>query len=227
MEPLKTKDPEEVLAAMKKCFKRNYVKEPEASLRTDGGTEFQGVFHKYLYHENILHKVALAGRHNQLANIENLNRTIGRLLNGYMNAEKIATNMPSRKWLEALKPIRVKLNKYRAKKMPENVSDVDIPPFEPFKKVQIANTKKFKYLMKTPKFKVGQFVYYISPVPLTALGKKQPTANFRMGDRQWSKQSYPIKQVLAYSNPSQYRYLLGGMTKVSFTEHKLMKDTNN
>lgn len=79
--------------------------------------------------------------------------------------------------------------------------------------------------MKKPKFKVGQFVYYISPVPLTALGKKQPTANFRMGDRQWSQNSYPIKQVLAYSNPSQYRYLLEGMTKTSFTEHELMKDT--
>ncbi len=30
----------------------------KASLRTDSGTEFRGVFHKWLYDENILHRVA-------------------------------------------------------------------------------------------------------------------------------------------------------------------------
>jgi hypothetical protein len=84
VEPLKSKSAEAVLAGMLRLFKRKYLKKPYASIRTDSGSEFQSVFHKYLYDNSILHKVALPNRHKQLANVESLNRTLGRLINGYL-----------------------------------------------------------------------------------------------------------------------------------------------
>ena len=53
IEPIKNKESATVLKAMKDIFKRKYLKKPKASLRTDNGTEFKGVFHKYLYDNNI------------------------------------------------------------------------------------------------------------------------------------------------------------------------------
>src|SRR5438552_382523 len=49
IEPLKDKQPKNVLDAMLKMFKRKYIKTPYASIKTDDGTEFKGVFHKWLY----------------------------------------------------------------------------------------------------------------------------------------------------------------------------------
>jgi hypothetical protein len=63
----------------------------------------------------------------------------------------------------------------------------------------------------------------LSPVPLTILGKKQTGSNFRVGDRQCSKESYLVKEIYYYSNPSRFRYKLSGVKRdVSFTENELM-----
>ena len=86
IEPIKNKESSTVLKAMKVIFKRKYLKEPHASLRTDNGTEFKSVFHKYLHDQNIFHSVALPYRHSQLSMVESLNKTLGLLLNGFMNA---------------------------------------------------------------------------------------------------------------------------------------------
>ena len=85
IEPLKSTTAEATLDAMLKMFKRKYVKKPYASIRTDGGSEFKGVFHKWLYDNSILHKTASPYRHKQMANVEALNKQLARLFNGYMN----------------------------------------------------------------------------------------------------------------------------------------------
>ena len=92
IEPVKNKDADTTLKAMKKCFTRNYIKQPYASLKTDSGTEFRGVFHKYLYDHNILHKISLTDRHKSLSNVESLNRQLARLIFGYLNQKEIETN---------------------------------------------------------------------------------------------------------------------------------------
>jgi hypothetical protein len=63
----------------------------------------------------------------------------------------------------------------------------------------------------------------LSPVPLTILGKKQTGGNFRVGDRQWSKEAHVIKEIYYYSNPTRFRYKLSGVKRdVSFMENELM-----
>ena len=84
-EPMKTQEPSETLSAMQNIFKRQYLKKPYATIATDGGTEFKGVFTKWLFNESIYHKVAEPFRHKQMSSIENLNKQLGRILNGYMN----------------------------------------------------------------------------------------------------------------------------------------------
>ena len=46
---------------------------------------------KYLYDNNIYHKKALPGRHTQQANVESLNRILGRILNNYMSEKELET----------------------------------------------------------------------------------------------------------------------------------------
>jgi len=54
-------------------FKRKHLNKPYASIRTDDGTEFKGVFKKYLDEERILHRAGLPTRHSQVENAESLN----------------------------------------------------------------------------------------------------------------------------------------------------------
>jgi hypothetical protein len=126
IEPLKTKEPKEVLQAFKTMIKRPYIKEPYASIRTDDGNEFKGVFAKWLYDESILHKVAISGRHKQLANVENLNKQLGRLLNGYMNMKEEELGHVYKEWddKKILDTIRKDLNKLRQKATEDPHTDV-------------------------------------------------------------------------------------------------------
>jgi hypothetical protein len=64
-EPIKDKNPITVLNAFKKIVKRPFLDMPYASIRIDSGTEFKGEFKKFFHDNNILLRVAIAGRHKQ------------------------------------------------------------------------------------------------------------------------------------------------------------------
>ena len=115
IEPLINKTPDAVLEEFKKMIKRTYIKKPYASVRTDNGTEFKGVFHKWLYDDSILHKVNLPNRHKQMANVEHLNKQLGRLFNGYMNKKEEETGEVYKEWTDILVFVRKELNKIRKK----------------------------------------------------------------------------------------------------------------
>ncbi len=65
IEPVRYKTPEDCLKALKKILTRPFITDIKASIRTDSGTEFKGVFHRWLYDENILQRVGEPNRHNQ------------------------------------------------------------------------------------------------------------------------------------------------------------------
>ena len=92
-EPQKSKTSDETLKSLKYIFKRKHLNKPYASLKTDEGSEFKGVCHKYLYDESILHKKSIVDRHKSMASVENLNRTLGRLIISYLNAKEIETKI--------------------------------------------------------------------------------------------------------------------------------------
>lgn len=207
IEPLKTKTPQEVVNAMLKMFKRKYISKPYASIATDGGSEFKGVFHKWLYDNNIFHKESMPNRHTQMANVEALNGQLVRLFNGYMNMKEEKTNKPYKNWDDIIDFVRKELNKVRKKKLkPYDINNYPLPD-----------------ITKTNKFNVGDIVNYKLDWAENALGNKQPTPNFRIGDYKFSRIPKKIVSVLYFNDEPYYRYLLEGMPKVSFSEFQLMK----
>lgn len=205
-EPITEKSSETILQAFQKIIKRKYLNKPYASLRTDDGKEFRGAFEKWLHGENIIHKIGEPGRHKQVGNAEILNRDLGRLLNGYMNSVEEKTGKQYKEWTEVLPTIRKMLNEYRT-----------IPEGDPFTDVYPSPD------VVESKFKVGDIVYRISDEPLDALGRKQPTKNFRMGDYRWDLTPRKIVRVLRYSGKNPIRYLLENLPNVSYAEWEVKK----
>jgi hypothetical protein len=210
IEPIKNKEPKTILEAFKKMFKRPYIKKPYASVQTDMGNEFKGVFHKYLYDESILHKQAVPNRHSQMSTVENLNKNIGRFLNGYMNTKEQQTGKTYKEWTDVLGTVRDLYNKHRKKK----TEDIHNQKYS----TAISNI--------VPKYEVGDIVYYISNTPLDALGKKQPTKTFRTGDRRWNIDTREIVKIVYPMGKVHHRYILEGLPNVSFTENELMLSEN-
>lgn len=207
LEPIKNKESTTVLQAFKKMFDRDYIKQPEYSVRTDGGSEFKSVFKKYLYDNSILHRVSEPYRHQQLSNVENLNRQLGRIFNLYMNKMELQTGDVYREWPDIIDVVRTELNKIR-KKTERN-------PFKSFYEPIDANV-----LLKEPKYKVGDLVYRKSEIPLNTFQKKQNTLKFREGDYRYDLQARKITKVLYY--PKNIRYLLSNLDHVSYTENELL-----
>jgi len=206
IEPIKNNKSLTVVDAMKRMFNRRYIKKPYASIRTDGGAEFKDAFEKYCYENNILHKIGVAGRHQQTANVERLNRELGRLFNGYMNAIEEKTGETYREWVEVVPKVRTMLNDFRKK--PEGDPFTDVYPTVD--------------LTKQPKYKIHDVVYRMSEKPLDALGRKQNTQNFRMGDYRWERIPRKIVKVLRYAGKVPIRYILENLPNVAYAEYELM-----
>ena len=203
IEPLKNKEPATTLAGMKKMFSRKWLKKPYATLAVDAGGEFKGVFKKYLFDNNILEKVAVAGRHTQQSSIENLNRTLGKILNGCVNKKEKATGEVFKEWTEILPELRTELNKHRKRTLPND------PQY------------KFPDISTQSKYKVGDVVHYLMEAPKDALGGKLG-GGFREGDQRWSQDQRKITQVFSFAGKVSYRYQLEGKTNVSYTDNQLM-----
>jgi len=205
IEPMKNKDPETVLKASKVMFKRPFIDEPKATIRTDGGGEFKGAFEKWMYNENILHNVSMAGRHTQMSNVESLNYQLGRIFNGYMNMKEEQLGRVYREWTDVIKIVRTDLNKYRNKTQYDRFTHIyDVPE------------------IKKPKYKLGDIVYRRLDIPKSALYHNQNTPNFRAGDYRWDKVPRKIVNIFYYSGKVPIRYALDGFPYVSFQESELM-----
>lgn len=207
-EPIKDKEPTTILESLKTIFKRKYLDQPYASLRTDSGTEYLGAVKKYLHDNNILHRIALPARHKQVGNVEALNNQLARILNGYMNKIELKTGKVYREWTDILPTVRKELNEYRKKTKAELKEIEEDRPL-------------IDYSIQ-PKFEIGDIVYRKLDHPESATGEKQDTAQFRVGDLRWDRQPRKIEKVLFYhGGASPYRYILNGLPNASYGEIEL------
>ena len=205
IEPMLKLNSSMVLSAIQRIFKRDILKKPEASIRTDGASEFQGDFAKYCYNNNIILRVAESGRHKQLANVDSLMVQLERLFNGYMNKRTEEDGLIYSEWTDIIDWVREKLNAVRKKP--------SVDPFvEPIPKT-IDETNS------TPKFNEGDWVYRLNDKAKNALGDNHLTEKFRVGDYRWDIKQRKIKRVLPY--PNNWRYILDGLDHVSFVEQEL------
>jgi len=202
IEPLKTTQSKEVLEAYKTIVRRGYIDKAQASISVDGGSEFKGEFQKWLYDNNIYRKVSMKNRKTQNANVESLNRVLGRIINGYMNQKEKESNQEFKEWNNnlLLNTIREDLNKSRKRK------DGKI------------EYKEYGY--DEPKFKVGDLVQYYLNTPQNIRGE-EVRGKFREGDRRWSLKPRQIVKVLRVPGAITNRYILNYLPNVSYTEDQL------
>jgi hypothetical protein len=210
-EPMTNKTAKATLEAFKEILKRKILKIPHISMKTDNGGEFMGTFDKFLEENGVFHKFSMPYRKSQMAPVENLNGTLGRLLTNYMNAKSVKQGEDYCEWTDVLKPIRDKLNKFRER---------DLNELRNYQKQQYFDPDK----AGKAKFKEDDYVYYRLDQPVDVLG--QPVADktkFRQGDRRFSFDSKRISEVLQYPSEPYYRYKLDGMPNVSYTTSQLKK----
>jgi len=214
----KMKDSEsapETLKAYYRMLNRGIVKTPKASMTTDGGSGFKGEFHKYLYDHGVDHRVARVGRHHQLANVDNLCRQLGEIFHGIMNAKEEETGKISKKWVYMIDTVREKLNQFRQKKLPQDITTYNYPVFD------AADESKKVSKMIRPKYKVNDMVNVLLQEPVNALGKKHSNKNWRMADYRLDKKKRKVLAVYYYAGSPPYRYSVEGLPNASYTEHEL------
>ena len=165
IQPMIEKDSDTTLKALEQIYKRKILNPPKGSMNTDGGTEFKGVFHKYLYSKNIFHKTGLAYRHSQQSVVENLNKQLARIFMGYLNKKELETKKSYHQWTDILDEVRKKLNFYkRDENLPKDITTYEYKPFMPLpenrklKKIEIKEQNKttdfnkaFEFVKKEPK----------------------------------------------------------------------------
>jgi hypothetical protein len=225
MEPMRDKNPENVIQAIELMKKRKYIhleSNEGQSLRTDSGTEFRGKFDKWLYNQSILHRRSLPNRHIQTANVERLNGILGKLLNGFMSGQEVKTGKKFKEWTIAVPIIRKRLNQIRKKKLPDNIYEYIYPTWNAFEKVKSTKKEGDIYTLIQPKFKKGDLVYVVLETPENALGEKQKGL-FRNGDYRLTKEAHKINKILYYHGKPYYRYMVNGFPNVSYQEAELRK----
>ena len=207
-EPVKTKTAEACLSALKAIFKRPYIKEPMFSISSDGGTEFKSDFDRFCIERKIYHKVSMPYRHSQQAPVESLNKSLSRILLGYLNDIELKTGKKATDWTPMLSKMRTELNKYRERK------NLD----------ELRNNQSFFDVDKAgePEYKVGDFVHYLLNRPYDALNNPLNDASFRKGDMRYSPTVHTIENILMMNDEPYYRYTLSGLPSVSFSAEQLM-----
>jgi hypothetical protein len=124
-----------------------------------------------------------------------------------MNSVEEKTGETFKEWVEIVPKVRKMLNELRKK-----------PEGNPFTdKMQPVDTDVKSI------FDVGDIVYRIAEKPLDALGRKQNTQNFRMGDYRWEVIPRKIVRVLRYSGKVPIRYILENLPNVAYAEYELKK----
>ena len=205
IEPMKTKTSTECLKAFQTIINRDYLNMPKGSIRTDNGGEFKADFSKFLKDNNVLHRLSLPYRHKQMANVENLNLQLGRILMTYLSNKEQELEKPYYDWTDILEPIRVELNQYRHK-----------PDGDPY------SLDPIPFNDKEPLFKKGDIVIKKLEYPKNALGHTEDTERFRKGDLRWDyKTKLKIVKILNY--PKNNRYILNTLPNVSYSENELQK----
>ena len=211
IEPMKTRTAVACLNAYKEILKRKYIKFPEISIKTDNGGEFKETFNSYIKKHKILHLISYPHRHSQMANVESLNRQLGKLFALYMNQKELETGEEYIDWIDIIDPVRKELNEYREKKLPK-YKDWIFPQFDPVK-------------AGNPKYKIGDFVYQKLEVPYNALNNRVNDSKFREGDFRYGVVAKEIVKVLYMPDAPYYRYKLEGLNNVSYSENQLLPST--
>lgn len=210
IEEMKNKESKTTLDSFKRVVKRGILSLPEISLKTDGGTEFKGVFEKYLEDLGIMHKTAKAYRKQQMGPVEGLNKTVARLLMTYLNDKSVELGKDYNEWTDILDVVGEEVNKYRKR---------DLSKLKEYQDKRYFNPEE----AGEPEFNIGDYVHYKVDRPVDIRGNPINDSKFRAGDRIFSLETRKIDDILCYPSKPFYRYKLHDMKNVSYSASELKK----
>lgn len=108
-EPVKDLTSQNVLNAVLRIYRRGIVKTPKRII-TDSGSEYASAFANYFRQHHIKQKVAITGRHRQIAMVEHKNQLLGTVLHMQMYAHELLTGEINREWVGQLRAVVDKIN---------------------------------------------------------------------------------------------------------------------
>jgi hypothetical protein len=209
-EPLKSKNPTEVLDAVKKIYSRNILKQPKR-VEVDAGGEFKGPFAKYFEDKGITVRVAKTGRHRQQALVERRNGIIARALFKRMASEEFLTGEPAKNWVEDLPKLIKAMNKKTKTQKFDKESKSTAP----------VGDKDARQLLA-----VGTKVRVALDIPQEVSSGKRLPGKFRATDIRWNPAIRIIKDIILKPNMPPM-YILDGSDKygrdhsASYTKNQL------
>lgn len=205
-EPMKTKTANETLEALKTIYKRNYITKAKASIQTDNDGAFQENFNKWLKENHIAHPLSEAYRHQQMANVENLNRILGKLIMTYLSDKSVKMKEDYKEWLSIIPTLRKEINKMKNHPKDQN------PYTYPMGEINVETMNKYN---------IGDIVYRPLPKPSNGeFGEK-----FRSGDLRYDV--IPRKIINFYLYNNNWRYRLEGFPSTAYAESELKPSDEN
>lgn len=207
-EPMKSTKAVDTIRAIKKIFKRPYLKEPILMLQTDNGAEFKGDFKRYVEVElKVIHKYGKPYRSRQQAMAERMNHTISTAIGRYQLAMEMNSEQSSKEWIEYLPKIIKVLNENIVRPNPKALKNEGPTCRE--------NKGDCELLSEGDKVKI----ILDKPIDITT-GKRHADSNWRVTDARWSKKNHTIEQVILRSNqPPLYR--VDGLKNTVYTRSQL------
>ncbi len=208
VEPLKTKNAEELHKAFVKIWNRNIINPNIQQLYTDKGKEFENkLIQDFFKSHGIMIKYSLTNRHSQQGMIERFNYTIKKVLWSKMSIEEERTKKQNKEWVKYIREFIRKYNELNAK---------------------ITKDKPIKHWFGDPVIKKnerilpeGTQVYVMKDYPTDFTGKRLYGDKPRAGEFKYHGKKERISRVCIY--PGQpVRYMVEGKDNVSYQRNQLI-----
>lgn len=121
---MKSRDPEDVIIALNKVFRRKILSKPKV-LTTDAGTEFRGKVEQYITSIGIHHNIAKVHRFCSVSLAKRKNQTIEKIIHNIILKVELVTKgkNSSSQWVEYLPRIIAMINKKVHESKPAKDSD--------------------------------------------------------------------------------------------------------
>lgn len=207
--PMFERDAESVINAFEKVFENGYVDEPKY-IYTDAGSEFKNAkLSEFMKERGIILRHTMTARKEQMAVVEYMNHVITKVLYEKMTSEEISKSVDSKRWVKDIANLVKRMNERHKTAKKKKIGDF-------FKAPKITLSDKRKLLKEG-----DQVRYKLTQRRDVLTNNKLHGLKFRNGDQRFSNTVHVIYSVVIYPNQP-IRYLITGMTNVSFLRSQLM-----
>jgi transposase InsO family protein len=198
-QPLEKKTAADVLKALKKIYSTTPLDVPR-SVHVDDGTEFKGVFKKYLEDKGVNISVATPGDHKHTALAESLNGNASQIFFRMQHLKERGGGI-NKEWVKYLQDVIERLNSRRNKAIgmaPEDAVKQDVVPERPPGR----GARVLKIIETEKPLKIGQVVR--APLFRPEGAGITGTQSFRLVDIKWGPQTKITDIRLWPNRPIEY-----------------------